>query len=195
MPGEQARDRDRPAGIFRNLDRHRLAAEHGQDVAIRRVAGPRHPHPFARLEQGKERQEEPRGRAGGDHDPGGIEVEAVRLGIMAGDAGTQRGNAQRLGIGDPRSLECGARRRNGARRRRRRRLADFHVHDAPSLGLEPGRRRHHVHDHERRHIAAGRGRDQPFRRIEHDRDRSDVILAVSPRYCRIPQAFPSIPKS
>ena len=43
-------------------------------------------HPFSRLEQGKERQEEPRGRAGGDHDPGGIEVEAVRLGIMAGDA-------------------------------------------------------------------------------------------------------------
>ena len=86
--------------VGRGLDQHRLAAERGQDVAVRRIAGIGERHPVAGLEQRQERQDEAAGRTGGDHHAAGIEREAVGVRIVAGDARAQRRHAERLGIAD-----------------------------------------------------------------------------------------------
>jgi hypothetical protein len=114
--------------------------------------------PVARLEQRKERQDETAGRAGGDHHARRVEREVVSLGVVAGDSLPQAGDAERLGIADAGMGERRLRRGDGGGGRGRRRLAHLHVHDAGALGLQQRRRGHHVHDHERRHIAAFGGR-------------------------------------
>jgi len=43
------------------------------------------------------------------------------------------------------------------------------VDDTCALLFQARRGGHHVHDHERRNIAAGRGQDQPFGVVEHQR--------------------------
>ena len=56
---------------------HRLAAQRGEDVPIRRIARQRHRHAIARFESGKKRENESSRRAGGDDDAFRIDVETV----------------------------------------------------------------------------------------------------------------------
>ena len=84
-----------------------------------------------------------------------LDRHTVGFRIMPRDARPQRGNAERLGVAERALAEHGLHRRDGGRRRAHRRLADLHVNDLAARGLDPGRRRHHVHHHERRHVAAG----------------------------------------
>ncbi len=157
----------RPAIARRNLDRHRLAAERREDVAVRRIARTGDGDPVARLEHGEKGEHEARRGAGRDDDAAGIEVDAVALAVMGGDARAQRRDAERLGVAD-RPPEGGLRGGACARRRRRRRLADLHVDDPAPRRLEPRRPRHHVHHDESGHVAAQRGRHQPPCQIKHE---------------------------
>ncbi len=157
MRRQQGLAGQRMTRLARGLDQHRLAAERGQDMPIRRIAGHRDRDAVARLEHRQKRQDEPAGRAGRDHDPLGIDRAAVSIAIMPGDPRAQRGNAERRGIIDPPAVERGLRGRDRGLRRRRRRLADFHVNDMAAGRLDAGRRRHHVHHHEGRNIAPRRG--------------------------------------
>jgi hypothetical protein len=156
MPGEQGFAGQCVAGFARGLDQHRLAAERGEDMAIRRITGHRDRNAIARFEHRKKAQDKCARRAGGDHDPRRIHRAAVGLKVMPGDALAQRGNTKRRGVIDPRAVE----RRVGGRyrrfRRRSRRLPDFHVNDMAAGRLDARRRRHHVHHHERRNIASPR---------------------------------------
>ena len=86
--------------------------------------------------------------------------------IMARDARAQRRDAERLGVAQ-RPGKRRARCRDRACGRRRRRLSDLHVDHLAAGGLDAAGCRHHVHHHERRHIAARGGRDQAFCRILH----------------------------
>ena len=140
------------------LDQHRLAAERGEDVPVRRIAGIGQRHPVARLEQRKERQDEAARGAGGDHHARRVEREVVGLAVVAGDSRAQDWDAERLGIADAAGASAACAAAIARCRRGRRRLAHLHMHDAGALGLQLRRRRHHVHDDERRHIAAFGGR-------------------------------------
>ena len=151
----------------RDLDRHRLAAERREDVAVGRIAGTGDGDPVARLEHGEEGEQEARRGAGRHHDAAGIDVDAVALAVVRGDAPAQRRDAQRFGIADPRGSQGRMGRGPRGRRRGRRRLADLHMDDSPARCFEPRRRRHHVHHHEWLHVAAQRRRHQPFGQIEH----------------------------
>ena len=92
----------------------------------------------------------------------------MRLPIMARDASAQRRNAERRGVTDVTRIERGPRGRDRGARRGRGWLADLHVHDTPARRFDAGCRRHHVHHHEGRNVAArGRG-DQVARDIQHD---------------------------
>ena len=80
---------------------------------------------------------------------------------MPGDPRAQRGDAERRGVVDPSRVRARHARPRCARLRRRRRgLADFHVNHMAAGRFDTGRRRHHVHHHEGRNIAARRGRQQ-----------------------------------
>ena len=106
MGREQGFAGQRVTGLARGLDQHRFAAERGQDMAIRRIAGNRHGDAVARLEHGEKAQDERARRSRRDHDPLGIHGAAVRLAVMPGDTRAERGNAQRRGIVDPTELEA-----------------------------------------------------------------------------------------
>ncbi len=149
------------------LDQHRLAAERGQDMPVRRIAGIGDRHPVARLEQRQKRQDEAARRAGGHHDARRIEREAVGLAIMPRDARAQRRNARASRCsrcGRAPSAACAA-----AIAVRGAGAAGWPTSmwtTRPPVRLDARRRRHHVHDHERRHIAARGGRQQrvsPYR--------------------------------
>ena len=145
---------------LRGLDQHRLAAERGQDVTVRRIARHGDRHAVARLEHREERQDEAAGRAGRDDDPRRVDVDSHR----------HRGNAARCARAARRcraprySRSARVERRMGGRdrglRRRRRGLPDLHVNDMAAGRLDPRGGAHHVHHHERRNIAADRGRKQ-----------------------------------
>ena len=122
----------------------------------------------------------------------GSTVDIVGARVVAGDARAQRRDAERLGIAAAARHERRPRRRDRGRRRGRRRLADLHVDDAAARGLDARRRRHHVHDHERRHVAARRGRDQPFCRFQH---RSSLVVATDPPAPLLPHSAASVPIS
>ena len=160
MGGEQRLPGQRVTGFARCLDQHRFAAERGQDMAIRRIAGHRDRNPIARLEHGEKRQDESPGRTGGDHNPAGIHGAAIGVAIMPRDALAQRGDPQRRGIVDPAAVERGMGGRYRRFRRRRRRLPHFHVDDMAAGRFDARRRSHHVHHHERRHVASPRCRQQ-----------------------------------
>ena len=84
-------------------------------------------------------------------------VEAVGFRVVAGDAGPQRPQAQRLGVAE---MAVGDRGPGGFQHRFRRprpRLADLHVDDALARMLAVGGRAHDVHDDEGLDIAAARG--------------------------------------
>jgi hypothetical protein len=167
MGRDQGLDRNRPAGRRRNFDHHRLAAERGQDMPVGRIARARDRDPVARLEVRQECQDEAGGRAGGHHDALGLYRDTMRLCVMLRDALAQRRNAERLGVADVAEVE---RRPGGIARglrRRRGRLADLHVHDAPAARLDAGCRRHYVHHHEGRNVAARRRGDQVTRLVQH----------------------------
>ena len=155
----------RMTGFARGFDQHRLAAERGEDMAVRRIAGHGDRNAVARLEHRQERQDEAAGRAGRDHDPFGIDRAAVSIAVMPGDPRAQRGDAERRGIIDPPAIERGMCRRKRRPRRRRRRLADFHVNDMAAGRFDARRRRHHVHHHERRNIAPRRRGQQAVRTV------------------------------
>ena len=172
MRSQQGFAGQRVAGVARGLDQHRLAAERGQDMAIGRIAGHGDRHPVARLEHRKERQDETAGRARRDHDPLGVYGTAISIAVVPGDPRAKRGNAERGGVVDPSLIEGRVGGRDRRFRRRRCRLPDFHVNDMPAGRLDPRRRRHHVHHHERWNFAPPRGRQQVLRavsecRIEH----------------------------
>ena len=100
MRGDQRLRRQRPARLGRRFDQHRLAAERAEDVPVRRIAGIGERHAVARLEQREEGEHKAARGPGGDDDARRIERQIVSLGVMAGDAGAQRGNPQRLGVAD-----------------------------------------------------------------------------------------------
>ena len=188
MGGEQGFAGQRMTGFARRLDQHRLAAERGKDMAIRRITGDRHRDAIARLEHGKKAQDECARRARGDHDPLRIDGAAVGLAVVPGDALAQRGHAQRRGVVDPPGIErCVSGRYRGLRRRCRR-LPYLHVDNMAAGRFNARRRRHHVHHHERRNIAAPRRRQQapgPFSqcRIKH----RYLLLVPVPQTSRIPR--------
>ena len=109
----------RPARRGRGLDQHRLAAERGQNVPIRRIAGIGQRDPVARLEQGEERKNKAAGRTSGHHDARRIELKdsnCRRSGGRCGPAATE--------CPAPRYSRCGpgqARRAPRPSRARRRR--------------------------------------------------------------------------
>ena len=112
------------------VDQHRLAAERGEDVAVRRIAGIGQRHPVAGFEQRQERQDEAAGGAGGHHHPAGIERQIVGLAVMAGDA-----RAQAWGCRAIRYSRCGPWRARPAPPRSRS------AAPAPPAGLPPYARR------------------------------------------------------
>ena len=146
--------RQRKPRVAAHRDRHRLAAQRCQHVAIGRIARAREGDAVARLEHGEKRQHEPCRRPGGNNDAFGIDRLPVALAVIARDPPPQRRDAERLRVVDfPRRERC-LRRRDGLRGRRRRRLADLHVDDVPAGRPQPRRRRDHVHYHEGRHVAS-----------------------------------------
>ncbi len=157
MRGQQRLAGQRMARLVRGLDQHRLAAERGENMTVRRITRHRHGDAVARLEHRQESQNEPAGGAGGHHNSLGADIAAIGIVIMPRDARAQGGDAQRGGIIDPPCLE----RRMGGRNRGLRRagggLANLHVDDMAPGRLDPGRRGHDVHHHERGNIATAGG--------------------------------------
>ena len=151
--------------LVRGLDQHRLATQRREDMAVGRIAGHGHGNPVAGSEHRQKCQNEPARRAGGDHDPVGVDRTAVSILIMPADSGPQRGNAERRRIIDPGFIERRMGRRYRDLRGRGRRLADFHMDHMPAGRLDARRRRHHIHHHERGDVAPGRGGQQGFHRI------------------------------
>ena len=85
MRRQQCLAGQRMPGFACCFDQHRLAAERGEDVAVRRIAGHGHRNAVAGLEHGKERQDERARRARGHHDPRRIDVAAVSIAVMPRD--------------------------------------------------------------------------------------------------------------
>ena len=85
MRRQQGLAGQRMARVARGLDQHRLAAERGEDVAVRRIARHGHRDPIAGLEHRKERQDERARRARGDHDPRRIDMTAISIAVMSRD--------------------------------------------------------------------------------------------------------------
>jgi hypothetical protein len=165
--GKQRLGRQCMARSRRGLNQHRLAAEGGEDVPIRRIARDGDGDAVARLEQRQERENEAAGRAGGHDHPPGIERQTIAVGIVSCDARPQRRNAERLGVLQPACRErggCGGQRRP---RRWRGRLSHLHMDDVAAGRLDARGLRHHVHDDERRHVAAGGRQQQPIRAIRY----------------------------
>ena len=82
------------------LDLHGRERERAQDLAVGRVARRAEPHARARVEQRREGQHEARRGTRGDDHPGGVEVDAVPLAVVARDARAQRGQAERHGVAE-----------------------------------------------------------------------------------------------
>lgn len=95
MGGQQRLARQRMAGLVRGLDQHRLAAERGKDMTVRRITRHRHGNAVARVKHRQESQNEPAGGAGGHYDPLGADVTAIGIAIMPRDALAQGGDAKR----------------------------------------------------------------------------------------------------
>ena len=72
----------------------------------------------------------------------------MSVGVVAGDAGAERAEAEGLGVGKAAVIEGGPRRGEHRPRRRRTRLADLHVNDALARRLAVDRGAHHLHDQE-----------------------------------------------
>src|ERR1700682_4498285 len=123
-------------------------------MAIGRIAGLGDHDAVDRLEQREKSENESGRRSRRHHDARGIDARAVALGIVAGKARAQGGDAERLGVAEAASFERGPCRRDRRRRCWRRGLAHLHVHDVASRLLDARRRRHHIHHHEGRHVAA-----------------------------------------
>ncbi len=136
-------------------------------MAIRRIAGIGERHAVAGLEQRQEGQDEPAGRTGCHHHAGGIENKVVSILVVTRDPRPQRRDAERLGVTDPPMRERGLGRLDRRGRRGCRRLADFHMDDVGALRLALRRRRHDVHNDERRHIAAFGWLQELFCRLKH----------------------------
>ncbi len=102
-------------------------------------------------------------------DARGIHSNAVGFVIMSRDARAQGRNAERLGVAEPARRQRVARGRDRACRSRSRRLTDFQMHHLAAGRFDPGGRRHDIHHHERRHLAARRRHDQAFGRFQHVR--------------------------
>ena len=105
--GEQRLAGQRVTRVARGLDQHRLAAERGEDMAVRRIAGHGDGDPVARLEHRQKGQDERTRRAGGDDDPPRIDGKIVGFAIMAGDPLPERGDPERGGVVDPHRIERG----------------------------------------------------------------------------------------
>ena len=166
--GEQRIDGERPARLGRDLDHHRLAAERGEDMPVRRIARARDRDAVARLEQREEREDESGRRAGRHHHALGLDRDAVSIRVMPRDPVAQSRHAERRRVADVAEIERGLGGLARDARRGRGRLADLHVHHAPALRLDARGGRHHVHHHERRNVAAGRRSEQRDRRLNWD---------------------------
>ena len=144
-------------GLRAGRDLDHLAAQRGEHVAVAGVARPGHRDPVADLERREEREQEPAAAAGGHDDLVGVDVDAVRPLVVAGDRLAQledpdRGRvAERVGaLQQPDRLVADRRRRPAAR------LAGQQVEQV-AVGAPPLRcRRQQVHDVERRHVGAAR---------------------------------------
>ena len=93
-------------------------------------------------------------RSGRDDDALGIDFAAIGLTVVPRDPRAQRRNAERRGVVDPRRDRARRAPRRSPSSARLGRLADLQMNDMTAGGLDPRRRGHHVHDHERRHVAA-----------------------------------------
>src|SRR3546814_11124927 len=92
----------------------RLDAERREDVAVGRIARRRQRDAIAGIEGGEEGDEEAGRGAGGHHDAARIEVVAVPLAIVAGDAPAPRPPAHGIGVADEVAVERRERRRPDA---------------------------------------------------------------------------------
>ena len=118
----------RPAG-----DLNGLKVERAHRVAIGHIAWPRHGNPVARIERGRERQNEGgRGATGDDH-PAGAELHAKAFAIMPADA-LLEGKA--FPIAHRFAVEHAVGRINRRLRRPSGRLAELHMQHALPGGFQ-----------------------------------------------------------
>ncbi len=145
--GQIARHRLEPVRR-RGLDAHRGEAKRREDLAIGGIAGIAEPHPVATVEQGGESEDEGPRRAGGDHNAGRVEIDAIPVGIEPGDPGAQLRQAEGNGVAQRPGLHRACQRRPRGGRRRGAGLTHFHVDDVAPRRLGGPRRLHHVHHNE-----------------------------------------------
>ena len=98
------------------------------------------------------------------------------IAVVPGDPGTQRRNAERRGVIDPRLVQRGMRGGDGDFGRCRRRLPHFHVNDMTAGRLDARRGRHYVHHHKGWNIAPPRGRQQGFHPVSKCRFQHRYLL-------------------
>ena len=83
---------------------HDLAAQRGEDVLVRTIAGPGQSHPVADVEAGEEgRLERPRGPSG-HGDAVGCDVESVPIAVVGGDGLPQFGDAEDRRVPESRAV-------------------------------------------------------------------------------------------
>src|SRR5438045_3476250 len=107
MSGEQGFAGQRVPGLARRLDQHRLAAERRKYMPVGRISRYRDRDPVTGFEHGKEAQDKGTRGTRGDDDSLSIHSKAVRIVVVAGDAFTERGYAERRGVIDPQRVERG----------------------------------------------------------------------------------------
>ncbi len=156
-----------PALLIPDRERDRLDPEGAGDVAIAGIAGLGHQQLIALIQQRQERQHEPGRRAGRDDHLGRRYVDVVGIAVMPGDPLAQRRDAERVGIAEQLPVDGGLHRLPHHARRRCSGLSDFHVNNIVAFCDAFICRAHHVHDHERRDLAAaGRGGGRRARRFD-----------------------------
>ena len=125
-------------------------------MTITGVAGGGQGHAVARIERGKESEHESSGRSRRDDDGIRVDVAAVVVAIVAGDAGAQVRAAESAGVAEVLAVDGGFQGLAGSTRSRRCGLADLHMDDVGAFGFHDGGALHHVHDDEAVDAAAVR---------------------------------------
>ena len=81
-----------------------FAAQCGEDVLVRTIAGPGQSHPVADVEAGEERRLERAGGSGGHGDAVGRDVESVPIAVVGGDGLAQFGDAEDRRVAESRAV-------------------------------------------------------------------------------------------
>jgi hypothetical protein len=113
----------------------------------------------------------------------------VLLTVVARDAISKLRDAKRSRVTDTAHIKRGLRRGDRGCRCVGPWLADFHVNHAAARRFDTGSVLHHVHDHERRHVAARRRHKQRFRTRLLSRARYPIPLRLHMPRSRLIPAF------